>query len=85
MSKDGPAALPFPGLNLTFSPNGELSNVTLDIRSAASSVESARFSLVSGAGAADEDPAPGSLEDPTEPGLLASPSILLIPNAQRSR
>lgn len=71
-SNDGPAA----GLGFDFSPNGDVSRDTPDIRSAACSVESARLSSGRTASAL-----------PTDAGPLTppSPSILLIPNDQRSR
>lgn len=87
-SRDGPVGLPLPS-GRDFSPNGDDSNVTFDMRSAACSVESARFSLLPFPSLV---PAlPSSLPDftllalPTLPGPLGAPSILLIPNAQRSR
>lgn len=74
-SKDGPLVLEFE-FAFGFSPDGSESNLTLDIRSAACSVESARLSSL----------AVTSLLLPRDAGLLSwSPSILLIPNAQRSR
>ena len=87
-SNDGPGCRPLPVSGRVFSPNGDDSSVTLDMRSAACSVESARFSLL------PDSPAPPSslpapdftlLLLPTLPGPLVAPSILLMPNAQRSK
>ena len=86
-NSDGPACFALPGSGRVFSPNGDESSVTFDIRSAACSIESDR-----GAAASllplplDRRSGPTSSVLPNEPGLLAaSPSILLIPNAHRSR
>ena len=100
-SNDGPACFAFAfASGLVFSPNGDESSVTFPIRSAVSSAESARLSFTpsfaptfafsfsfASSFAVSSTTALTLLELLTLPGPLAPPasSILLIPNAQRSR
>lgn len=87
-SSDGPACFPFPASGRVFSPNGDESSVTFDIRSAAASAESARLSApLPRFSLASELRDLTFVELLTLAGPLAPPlsSILLIPKPQRSR
>lgn len=80
VSSDGPGGCAGCGVAILLNPG---SNDTFEMRSMAMSVESVLFSKPKEAAPDPDDP---SLEpEPYDPGLeVASPSILLIPNANLS-